>query len=275
MLTLQIIISFIAGGIFICMQTLLAERVPVRWRGLVLTVPTTMALGFFFIGLTKSVYDIPEVATFFPAALMPDYIFVAAFAFLAQYSLALSFVVSYALWALFAYIIVSYPPETFLSSTFLYSLPIIVILYFLIKKLPQVTALVPVPFNVKHVLIRSLIGGTIIASVVILSKTLGNIWGSLFSAFPAAFSATLMIYYVVHGKQIIPSVAKSMFFPGVIGYILYAGVAILAFPRFGIWYGTLACYAVVIPFCYAYSVVMKTIKDRTLRAPVAANAKLD
>ncbi|MBI2415465.1 MAG: putative toxin-antitoxin system toxin component, PIN family, partial [Candidatus Kerfeldbacteria bacterium] len=65
----------------------------------------------------------------------------------------------------------------------------------------------------KHFTIRSIIGGSIVALAVILSS-----------------------------KKIIPAVAKSLFFPGPIALILYAGIASLTFPTFGVWYGTVICY---------------------------------
>lgn len=255
--TVQVIVSFFAGGLLIGLQTLIAERVPLRWRGIVLTVPTTMALGFFFIALTKTPEDIVEVARFVPAALMADYVFVLVFAFLAKYGLGISLVGSYSSWALFAYPIVSYPPQTFTVSTFVYALPIIIVCYLFVRRLPQETAITPVPMNSKHVVIRSLIGGSVVVCVVILSKTLGNVWGGLFSAFPAAFTATLAIYYSVHGRSIIPSVAKALFFPGAVGFILYALVASITFPRVGMWWGTLAAYIVVLTFYWLSEIVQR------------------
>lgn len=79
MFTLQVIISFLVGGLFIALQTLFGERVPLYWRGTVLTIPSTMAISFLFIGLTKSAGDIPAVATFFPAAIALAYLAVMMF----------------------------------------------------------------------------------------------------------------------------------------------------------------------------------------------------
>jgi uncharacterized membrane protein (GlpM family) len=106
--------------------------------------------------------------------------------------------------------------------------------------------------NFQHIFFRSILGGCIIALVVFLSKTLGNIWGGLFAVFPAVFTSTFVIYYHLHGKAVIPAVAKSVFFPGSVGFILYTWVATLTFPEIGIWLGTLACYVAYIMFAYAY-----------------------
>jgi len=265
MLIFQTALSFVAGGLLIATQTIVAERVALRWRGIVLTVPTTMALGFLFIGFTKSVYDIKEVAVFFPAALVVSYAFVCVFAFLSRISRCVSMAGALLGWCVVARIILRFPPSNFITSTFAYAAPAIALAYALVRTLPQVTEIVPVPITKKLLLTRSLIGGSIIACAVILANTLGNIWGSLFSAFPAAFASTFFIYYAAHGKTIIPSVAKSLFFPGIIGYIFYALVAGITFPRWGIWYGTLASYAVTLGFYWLYGVVSVQKKERNIQ----------
>jgi len=254
MFLIQLITSFLAGGIFIALQTLIGERTPLKWRGPILTIPSTMALGFIFIALTKTTQDAKEASIVIPAALAVDYIFVLIFAYLSKFTLSASFAGGFAAWAISAFALIKFPPENFALS-FAYCVPPILIMYFLIKKLPQETKIEPVPITLKHTLIRALIGGSVITTIVILSNTLGNVWGGLFTVFPAAFTATFLIYYRVHGKKIIPSVAKSFFFPGIPGFIIYAYIAGITFPLIGIWLGTLAAYTATAIFYITYQFV--------------------
>jgi len=242
MFTLQLFTSFIVGGLLVCLQSFLAERVPRKWRGIALSIPTTMALGFFFIGLTKSPADVVEASVVLPAALTPDYLFVLVFVLLARFNLALSFVGGYLAWALSAYIIFLYPPQSFGSSFWIYFLPFILLFFFAIRKIEKQHHIEPVPVTWQRVLARSLIGGSVITLIVVLSHEYGNVAGGLFSGFPASFTATLLIFYHVHGKKIIPAVAESMFFPGSLGFVAYAAVAAWSFPLYGIWWGTLLSY---------------------------------
>ncbi len=240
--TLRLIISFLAGGIFIALQTLIAERVKGKWRSIVLTVPSTLALGLFFVGFTKTPQDVVEAARIVPAALGPDYLFVAVFALLSRFGFLLSVMGGLLAWAVPAYLLLQFPPASFASSAFLYGLPLIIMGYFFVKRLPQVHQLKTFPMTPVHIAIRSIIGGTIIPLIVVLANTLGNIWGGLFSAFPAAFASTFLIYYHLQGKAVIPAVARSLFFPGSVGFMVYALIAALTFPAWGIWIGTLAAY---------------------------------
>lgn len=262
MLILQIIISFLVGGLFIGLQTIVAERVPLRWRGIVLTIPSTLALGLFFVGFTEAPEVVPEAIRIVPAGTGTAYIFALAFAFLSQFSLLLSLIGALLIWAAAAAILMLFPPENFILSIFIHGAPLMIIAYLLIRKLPQATKLTPVPANWKHIGIRSLIGGSILGIVVILTNTLGALWGVMFSMFPATFTSTFLIYYHVHGKKIIPSVAKSLFLPGIIGFLIYAWIASITFPVWGIWWGTLVAYAGMIPLFLFYSLVSKRVSKK-------------
>ena len=55
---IQLIISFIAGGGFIALFTFIAEKVDAQVSGIILSLPSSAALGFFFVGWFLS----PEVA---------------------------------------------------------------------------------------------------------------------------------------------------------------------------------------------------------------------
>lgn len=239
---LQLLISFILGGLFIALQSLIAERVKGFWRNIVLTVPSTMALGLFFIGLTKTPQDVVQASLMVPAGLSADYIFVMFFALLARFNFYISLIGSLSAWAISGLVLILYPPASYMTSIFIYALPIIVITYFVVKKLPQTQDLKPFPMTSRNIFIRAMIGGSVIFLIVLLSKTLGNIWGGLFAVFPASYTATFSIYYHMQGKQSIPTVAKTLFFPGIIGFIVYGWIAAETFPLYGIWLGTLFSY---------------------------------
>lgn len=256
---IQLLASFLIGGVFVALQTLIAERLQGTWRAVALTIPITLAMGLFFVGLVTTTTDVVEAARIVPAALSSDYIFVLVFALLCPFGLFISLVGGFAAWALVSFFILIYPPATFATSIFLYGLPAIFTCYFLVKKLPQKNQLKVFPMNAKHIFLRSLIGGSIIVIVIFLSKTLGTTWGGLFSAFPATFASTFIIYYQLQGKGSIPTVARSVFFPGSLGFIVYAWAAAVSFPTNGIWVGTLLSYLATFLFFGIYYLIQKRI----------------
>lgn len=51
---IQVVTSFIVGGVFIAILGFIAERSSPKVAGIVLSLPSTMAISFFFIGWTLS-----------------------------------------------------------------------------------------------------------------------------------------------------------------------------------------------------------------------------
>ncbi len=196
-----------------------------------------------------------------PAALGAEFLFVMAFALCIRLGLLIALVLSSIVIVAGGSFVLFFPPTSLYYSVFVYGIPAIVFAYVVVNFLPQVTALKPVPMNVRYIVMRSLLGGTIIVTVILLSKFLGNTWGGLFSAFPAVFLSTFLIYYFANGCAVIPSVARSMFFPGSLALMLYAVVTMWSFPILGIWIGTVVSYLAVGCFFVLYNYGASLIQE--------------
>ena len=64
---IQLITSFIAGGITIAGLSYFAERAPKKIAGIVISLPSTVVITYIFIGWTLSAEDVGRIA---PATLM-------------------------------------------------------------------------------------------------------------------------------------------------------------------------------------------------------------
>jgi len=131
MLYFQLIISFVVGGILIALQTLIAERVSLRWRGIILTIPTTVAISLLFIGIIKSPQDVADASISIPASLGASYTFVTMFTLFRNFGLVFSYIFSMLIWCLFAFLIILFPPSDFLSSIFIFCAIPILLGYFI------------------------------------------------------------------------------------------------------------------------------------------------
>ena len=67
-LLVQLIVSFLVGGSLITILSLIAEKTNQHIAGIVMMFPTTLVLGFFFLGLTTNAEN---VSTVIPATLIP------------------------------------------------------------------------------------------------------------------------------------------------------------------------------------------------------------
>lgn len=254
MFELQLLVSFLVGGLLISLQSLIAERVPSRFKGIILTVPTTMAIGFLFTGLVKSPSDIYEIAVSVPATLAITYVFIAVIALLARYGMALSLFVASVVWFLGAYVLLVLPDLSLMGSLAVFA--VLILLSFVIIEKDDVE-LKSFPMTFRNIVMRAAFGGLIIVGVVYFSKTLGNLWGALMAVFPASMTSTMLIYFKTQGKAVIPSVGRSMFFPGSLGFVLYALVAGWSFSVVGIWWGTVISYLAVFVFFGSWEMIRR------------------
>ncbi|MFA6991803.1 MAG: DUF3147 family protein [Candidatus Gracilibacteria bacterium] len=260
LLIIQLAISFTIGGLFIALQTLLAERVPPFWRGIIITIPSTMAMGLLFIGIAKSPQDAASATQIIPASEGISYLYLTVFILLSlKFHAIICLLGSVISWILATYLLLKFPPDSYTIST-IYLIITIPICYLLTIRLPQDNHIKIFPLNLKNIFLRSLLGGTIIAIAVLLSKTMGNIWGGIFSTFPAVFTSTLLIYYHLQGPHVLPAIAKSLYFPGTIGFVVYAYTVFITFPKIGALAGTLASYIVLMIFLLLWNLIFKNRK---------------
>src|SRR6188768_4529005 len=68
MLIIQVIAAFLIGGGIITLLSLLAEKADAKIAGIILMFPTTIVLGFFFLGLSTSAEAVSNIV---PATLIP------------------------------------------------------------------------------------------------------------------------------------------------------------------------------------------------------------
>jgi len=177
---LQLLISFFVGGFFIALQTIVAERVSEKMRGIVLTIPSTIALGLFFIGVFESPENASAAAEFATAALAGPYVFMVAYALAARrHGIFWSLLFSTALWALFAVLIIQFPPSSFWQGVFMYFVPPTVLLYFIIIRFPAKSEITPKPFTAYQMFGREIACGFIVALSLFLSRRFNTDFGAL------------------------------------------------------------------------------------------------
>lgn len=250
---IQLITSFVVGGGFIGLQSFIAEKAGRKLSGIILTFPSTIALGFFFLGWALS----PEtVAKVVPSTLIPlglTVLFTAIYAYLAENisriigdrsrQIIFTFGISLTFWFIFSL------PFAILEID---NLPVGITGYFLLtllthvllhrKKHEKPTRLQYTPMQKVG---RALFAGLIIFLVVLLGKLLSPFWGGVFAMFPAAFSSMLLILHWYYGPEsLFPGFQKVPL--GSLSLFSYAIAAMFVFPEFGFVIGTLISYAVSI-----------------------------
>ncbi len=248
---LQLIVSFIVGGGVISLLSFIAEKMSKRIAGIILTFPTTVALGFFFLGWTVS----PKaVATVVSASLIPlglSVLFVAIYAYIAEYfakivknkiwQIIVSFVISIGFWFALAIPVVVLELNRLAVGVAGYTLLVLGAHFLLQRKNYKKPVTLTYTFDQK--ICRAIFVGFIVFLVVLLGKILSPFWGGMFTMFPATFSSLMMILHWYYGpKSLFPTIQKVAL--GSLSIFAYTITVMFAFPAYGFIIGTFFAYTV-------------------------------
>lgn len=238
-------LSFLVGGAFVALATVLADRFGSRVGGVVGGLPSTVVVALLFIGWIRGPETAAAAATLVPLAISFTGPFFVVYALAAKAGLALA--LSLALGSWFALSAV-----TFVSGLHDFGLSLLgwilisLASFWILEKVLKVRskARPAAAFSLRQALGRGLFGGTVILCAVLMSEVGGPFLGGIFSCFPAVFLSTLTVVHRARGPAFSVAVAKSLMVSGMINVALY-GIAVRSlYPAAGVWYGTLLALAV-------------------------------
>ncbi len=246
---IQLVTSFVVGGGFIALLSFTAERAGTRAAGIVLAVPSTAGLGFFFLGWALSS---EAVARIIPATLIPlglAVLFPALYTYAAgclsrvlknkALQIAASFLVSISAWFVLSIPIALYELNSLAAGLAGYFLFALVTHSLLRRRHHEKPA--PLTYTRGQKIGRAAFAGFIIALVVFLGKTLSPFWGGVFAMFPAALVSSLMIlHWYYDPESLFPTVRR--FALGSAAILVYALTVMLVFPVIGFIAGTAVAY---------------------------------
>lgn len=245
---LQLTLSFIIGGIAIALLSYIAEKVPKRLAGVVLPLPSTVAISYLFIAIVLSPEVIRDIA---PATIMATgviVLFVLAYLYLARlpkkksHSMLLAGVGSLTLWFLGSIPLALYEFSHLGYALLGYGMCTIIGYVLLTKRVAVVDIPTSNTYTKTALATRALIGGCVISLAVLLSKVVGPFWGGIFSGFPAVFTSTLLILHFYHTPAFLARTFHNIPL-GLTVSLVFPLSAAYAFPAFGTLGGFILSYA--------------------------------
>lgn len=259
---IQLIASFLIGGGLVALFTVLGERASGRIAGLLLGLPTTAAVSFFFLGWTLGPDATASIA---PGAIIPlaiAVLFVTAYVHIAntqwnarmpkKQGICFALLLSYILWSALAL------PMPFVGTV---NLPLSLLLYTLIMLIPLVLLTIrkhssdttsPLPYTRRQTIIRACFAGTIIMLSVLLGNTLGPLWGALFAQFPASFTSMLVIFHWHYPAPFLFKMTRHLPI-GSTSMLIFLIAVTYTFPYFGFVGGTVLSYLITLLYSYLLS----------------------
>jgi len=252
----QLFVSFFVGGALITILSLIAENTNQRISGIILMFPTTLVLGFLFLGLTTTAENVSIVI---PATLIPlgiivfsTVIYIYSSIFFEEHvkskisQILCSLLTSAIVWFLLASPFAIYKFSNLLIGIFGFFI-IITVTHFILRDKKYKLSLARPVYSKTQIIVRALFTGSVIATVVFLGRTLNPFWGGIFTMFPAATFATLTILHFYYDPRQLFHFMKSAPL-GSISLFIYAISIMLLFPKIGIWAGTLVSYSISLIF---------------------------
>ncbi|MDO8240558.1 MAG: hypothetical protein Q7T51_01040 [Candidatus Moranbacteria bacterium] len=260
-LAIQVVAAFVVGGAVIALLTFMAERASSRTAGIILSFPSTIALGYFFLGWTVSPEAVARIVPSTLVALGAIIVFAIVYVNVAERNMKLhkimqigvSLVASSVVWLAIVSPVVYFKVSSLLIGIVGYAVLICVGQLLISRKLHCVESSLPaVKYTFGQKIGRAVFIGFIVALIVLLSKTVSPFWGGVFSVFPAALSSALIVFHWHYGAERLHAMIRKVAI-GSITLFTYAIVARIVFPQFGFVWGTLMAY--VASFCITRVVI--------------------
>ena len=246
---IQLVTSFIVGGAIIALISIIAERASEKIAGIIISLPSTVAISMFFIGWTLSPEKVAEIAPMLPAAIGVVMIYAITYLYLSKIklskwkSISLSVIGSLTVWFVLAAPLAIFEFNDLFLSILIYLVVAAIAYYFLTIKPGVALEQKLLKYSMKEKLFRAIFSGSIITLAVFLSRALGPFWGGIFGMFPAVFLSTMIILHWNYNSEFLFKVWKNSPI-GTIIFCVYSLSLIYTFPAFGIFFGTLASYFV-------------------------------
>ncbi len=256
---LQVVLSFVIGGAVIGTMTVLAQYLPQKTAGIILSLPITIGISLFFLWFVSpqdefiSSFDIIPMGVSIVMSFLVIYIYVAQLFKKRSISIFVSLSSIYVSWLLFVISTVSLGKPTLLSS-FLAFFFITACSQWALFRLPsepdQGHSHTP---SAKEIMVRMVLAGSVVALSLLTAKAASPFWGIFVGVtLPSVYPSYLAMLHYAHGPGFLIKVLRLM--PtGSTTYIVYAFVVREMYPLLGPWMGTLIAYASTVVYMYLLS----------------------
>ncbi len=242
---LQVLLSFVVGGLYLGIMARLSEHLGSKLGGLLIALPSIALIGLIFIGITQDSTAVVEAATIMPATLAASSIFLMSFILLYRFGWLAAYFGAISIWGLLNLPLVIFEVQH-LGWTILVGGILITISMSYFRRKPHSKITAPA-ISRGAFLFRVAFAGSFVAIAVLLAELIGPAWGGMFASFPAAFSATVLLFVRVHGIDFTASLSRSMV-NGNLGNIVFAASAAILVPVLDSVYGLLAGYVICLAF---------------------------
>lgn len=239
---IKVFLSLVIGIVWVIVSTYIAERVSGRLGGLIVGLPSTAVISLLFVGLTQGIEASQIAAKIVPYSSGLYCFFFITYLLMTKKGFTSGFISSLFVWFTFAFFASFISPKSLTVSIIFGFTLITLTIYWAIKKIKINHKFIPKKIVSSSVWLKALLTGSVIASIVIISKIAGPKWGGIFATFPALTISTILITIKSGGLEFTRLIAKNVLISTTTTVSLYAIFSYFLFPLFGVILGTIFAY---------------------------------
>lgn len=218
-------ISGVVGGIWICVATVLGERLGGKWGGFLSGFPSTIVVACLFIGWT-SLDLLKNVLDILPATFSGFGIFISAYWLSTKNEKIQRFglVLAILIWLTVEVTILSLDIKHYGTSMLIWAITLSMGLWAIRSNPGKVHASMARGLSLQKTIFRCAIGFIVIFSAVLGSKVGGPHWGAILASLPASAFSTLYLLERDHGPQYARTFARSMMLSGLLNVVMFTSL---------------------------------------------------
>jgi len=239
---IRVILSFFIAGFWIGGATLLAERLGSKKGGLFTNLPSNILISLIFVVMVNGIPYVTEAIPAVPIGMAINSVFLFFFIIFLKYGLVTAIIGSLLCWFIAAF------SATFLKlDNLLYNVPFYVAVtlttFIILEKVVKIPSAEKSfrKYTTLQLLIRAFFAGSIVASVVIISKFFNPYILGIFSTFPAVLLSTMVILVVNQNREFARATGKVMVLSSS-NIIVYVLAVYFSYPRLGVVLGTFVSF---------------------------------
>ena len=240
--TLKLILSFLIGGVWITVVTLIAEKYGSKLGGILLAVPSTMLISLVFIAWTLSTKAAVEATSIMPLTLSLSGLFAIIYVIFSKYNFWIGLVTATSITTAINLYFAHIKLNNFLLGIICFFV-LVYSSYYVLTKAFKVHSIKGkhIKHRTKDLALRFLFSGSIIVLSIYLSKIGGPLLGGVFAAFPAVGISSLIICYYVKGIEFTNSIQETWLLGG-LSCLIYIIIVRFTYLDFGVLIGTVLAF---------------------------------
>lgn len=220
--SVDLALSFIAGGLWVTLASMAAQRFGGKIGGFIAGLPATSVLAIFFITYTEGARHGYDLTGVFPLTISVNALFLAAYAAFSRKSFLTGLTASLLLWGGAQAVLSYWHPQPFGLVMALGGAVFAASFVFVSRlKIPD-PGTQQIRHGAREICIRAGSGGAIVVLAMIGSRYGGPVVGGILAAFPATVVATLIITAGYGGRRLTRAMARPMMVSGVINCMVFA-----------------------------------------------------